>query len=250
MACDSRRSKLDAYLDGELPTAEMQDFDAHVRNCASCAAEALARVQMKRSVCAAGLRYAPAAKFRQQIQPRKSAPTRHMSVFAWALATAAVALLAALGAHHLGRRESGAEQIYTEVADLHVAALAGTSPVDVISTDRHTVKPWFQGKIPFAFELPELQNSEFMLLGGRVTYLAQAPGAHLIYQVRKHEISVLIFRNASMPDGLRTASEVTGQTSFNLETWSQGGLRYFVVGDANAADVGALARLFRAAGVS
>ena len=254
MACDSRRSKLDAYLDAELPADEMREFDAHVRNCASCASDALARVQMKRSVRAAGLRYAPTAKFRQdmeqQMQSRKSAPTGRMGVFAWALATAAVALVAGLGAHHLGRQESGAAQIYTEVADLHVAALAGTSPVDVISTDRHTVKPWFQGKIPFAFELPELQNSEFMLLGGRVTYLGQAPGAHLIYQVRKHEISVLIFRNTSMPDGLRAAPEVTGQTSFNLETWSQGGLRYFVVGDANAADVGALSRLFRAAGVS
>jgi|SRR5438445_13863468 len=61
-------------------------------------------------------------------------------------------------------------------------------------TDRHTVKPWFQGKIPFAFDLPELQNSEFSLLGGRMTYLDQTPGAHLIYDARKHHISVFVFQ--------------------------------------------------------
>ena len=79
-----------------------------------------------------------------------------------------------------------------------MATLASASPVDVISADRHTVKPWFQGKIPFAFNLPELQNSEFSLLGGRMTYLDQTPGAHLIYDVRKHHISVFIFQEQSL----------------------------------------------------
>src|SRR5436309_11189343 len=69
----------------------------------------------------------------------------------------------------------------------------------LISTDRHTVKPWFQGKIPFAFDLPEIQNSEFSLLGGRMTYLGQTPGAHLIYDVRKHHISVFVFQERSLP---------------------------------------------------
>jgi len=173
-----------------------------------------------------------------------------MNGLAWILATAAIALLAALSAGQWGRQEAGARQTYGEVADLHVAALAGTSPVDVVSSDRHTVKPWFQGKIPFAFDLPELQNSEFSLLGGRVTYLDQAPGAHLIYQVRKHEISVLIFREASLQHGLNPGRQASRQTSFSLETWAQGGLRYFVVGDASAADIASLASLFKAAGAS
>jgi len=58
---------------------------------------------------------------------------------------------------------------------------------------------WFQGRIPFAFDLPELKNSEFVLLGGRMTYLDQAPGAHLIYDVRKHHISVFVFQERSVP---------------------------------------------------
>jgi anti-sigma factor RsiW len=119
--------------------------------------------------------------------------------------------------------------------------------VDVISTDRHTVKPWFQGKIPFAFNLPELQNSEFTLLGGRMTYLDQAPGAHLIYDARKHHISVFVFQERSLPARLDENSLSTKKLSFNMETWTQGGLRYFVIGDASASDIDSLAGLFKAA---
>ena len=117
----------------------------------------------------------------------------------------------------------------------------------LISTDRHTVKPWFQGKIPFAFDLPEIQNSEFSLLGGRMTYLGQTPGAHLIYDVRKHHISVFVFQEGSLPASLDRKSLLPKKLPFNMETWSQGGLRYFVIGDASAADIDSLARLFKAA---
>jgi len=136
---------------------------------------------------------------------------------------------------------------------LHVATLASSSPVDVISTDRHTVKPWFQGKIPFAFNLPELQNSEFSLLGGRMAYLDQTPGAHLIYDIRKHHISVFVFQERALslslklPASLDENSPSPTQLPFNMRTWSQDGLRYFVIGDASAADIDSLAKLFKAA---
>jgi hypothetical protein len=134
------------------------------------------------------------------------------------------------------------DQVYSEIADLHVATLASSSPADVISSDRHTVKPWFQGKIPFTFDLPELQNSEFSLLGGRMTYLDQTPGAHLIYQLRRHLISVFVFQEESLRGRLNENSPVARTLSFNMETWSQGGLRYFVIGDAGSADINNLAR--------
>jgi anti-sigma factor RsiW len=138
-------------------------------------------------------------------------------------------------------------EVFSEIAALHVATLASSSPVDVISTDRHTVKPWFQGKIPFAFDLPELQNTECSLLGGRMTYLGQTPGAHLIYEVRKHHISVFVFQERSLPAKLDENSLALKKLSFNVETWSQGGLRYFVIGDASAADIDSLAKLFTTA---
>jgi len=161
----------------------------------------------------------------------------------------AVLVVAGLAVTYVGRQRVHQEQVYSELADLHVATLASSSPVDVVSSDRHTVKPWFQGKVPFTFDLPELQNSEFSLLGGRITYLGQTPGAQLIYAVRKHKISVFIFREGSVRGRWDEGSPVTKELSFNMETWSQGSLRYCILGDAAAADINNLAELLkRAAG--
>jgi anti-sigma factor RsiW len=139
------------------------------------------------------------------------------------VAAAVILVVGTLTSAHLGTR-SGRDQVLSEIADLHVATVASSSPVDVISTDRHTVKPWFQGKLPFAFNLPELQNSDFSLLGGRMTYLDQTPGAHLIYDVRKHHISVFVLQERSLPGKLDNSFSPQ-KLPFNLETWSQGGLR-------------------------
>jgi anti-sigma factor RsiW len=248
MACEAWKLQLDTYLDGELPSEQMRALDAHVHSCPSCAADALLRVQMKRQIHAVGKRFTPTPEFRKRMQQRIAAKPGRSSVgLTWVMASAVVAVLAVIGLATVDREREHArsEQIYGEVADLHVATLASSAPVDVISSDRHTVKPWFQGKIPFAFDLPELQNSEFSLLGGRMTYLDQTPGAHLIYEVRKHRISVLVFQERSLRGRLDQNSPVTRKLSFNMESWSQGGLRYFVLGDASAADINDLAKLFK-----
>jgi len=226
----------------------MRTFDAHVRSCPSCSADALTRVQMKRAIQAAGRRYTPSVEFRKRMQQKIASKPRRSFGLGWTFAAAVAVILVAgtLTGAYLGTR-SGRDQVFSEIADLHVATLASSSPVDVISTDRHTVKPWFQGKIPFAFNLPELQNTEFSLLGGRMTYLDQTPGAHLIYDMRKHHISVFVFQERSLPAKLDHNSLSPKQQPFNLETWSQGGLRYFVVGDASSADIDGLAKLFKAA---
>ncbi|MGZ5538473.1 MAG: anti-sigma factor family protein [Chthoniobacterales bacterium] len=250
MACEQWRGELDSYVDGELDAAEANALGAHLQECAACAAEALRRVQMKRSVQMAGKRYAPSAEFRSRIAKSVAAKPQRGAGWYWKiLAAPALAVLILSIALNLfvGRENARRQRVYSELADLHVSALASATPVDVLSTDRHTVKPWFQGKIPFSFNLPELQGSEFTLLGGRVTYLAQTPGAHLIYQVRKHEISVFIFQDR----GEETAAPASGSVhalSFNLENWTQNGLRYFVVGDVSAEDIEALSRLLKNAG--
>jgi anti-sigma factor RsiW len=250
MVCESWKAKLDAYLDGELSEEEMRSFDAHVRGCPSCSADALTRVQMKRAILLAGKRFTPSTEFRKRVQQTIAPHPQRSFGLRWTFAAAAAVVLVVgwFTASYVISRSSR-DQVYGEVADLHVATLASSSPVDVVSTDRHTVKPWFQGKIPFAFNLPELQNTEFSLLGGRLTYLDQTPGAHLIYDIRKHHISVLVFQERSLKLPASWGENVLSPKNlpFNMETWSQSGLRYFVIGDASAADIDRLAKLFKAA---
>jgi anti-sigma factor RsiW/predicted secreted Zn-dependent protease len=244
MVCESWKAKLDTYLDGELP-GEMRIYDAHVHSCPSCSADALTRIQMKRTIQVAGIRFTPSAEFRRRMRQSITPKPRRNLRLGWILAVV-VLLVGALTSTHVGTR-SGRDYVFSEIADLHVATVASSSPVDVISSDRHTVKPWFQGKIPFSFDLPELQSSEFSLLGGRMTYLDQTPGAHLIYDVRKQHISVFVFQERSLRASLDENSLSPKNLPFNMETWSRGGLRYFVIGDVSAADINSLAKLFKTA---
>ncbi len=247
MVCESWKAQLDAYLDGELPEAEMRALDAHVPTCPSCSAAVLARVQMMRAIQTAGKRYRPTPEFRNRMQHTITRKPQRSVRLGWMLAAAAVAILlvGALTAIYMAMR-GNSDHLYSEIADLHVATLASSSPVDVVSTDRHTVKPWFQGRIPFSFNLPELQNSPFILQGGRMAYLDQTPGAQLIYDVRKHHISVFIFPQAQLRANLNDSSFPAKDLPFNMETWTKGGLHYFVIGDASPADINSLATLFKA----
>jgi anti-sigma factor RsiW len=249
MACDSWSEKLDAYFDGELAADDARALQEHLRGCSSCAAEGLARLQQKLAVRAAGQRFTPDLAFRARIEKsiaaRKPSPWKRYWVPA--VATAAVLLIVSAFLLTLNRERRSEQQMISELADLHVATLASANPVDVISTDRHTVKPWFAGKIPFTFNLPELQDAPFTLVGGRVSYLHQSPGAELIYRVRQHQISVFIFQEKDLRNA-PTAEAALNSLSFQVRSWTHNGLRYFVIGDANAQDIDKLTELLKAAG--
>ncbi len=250
MACEQWRSQLDSFADGELDSQQASALASHLPGCSACAGDVLARVQLKRSLQAAGKRYTASPELRKRIMKLAAAKARRESGWYWKILAvpAATILILSLAVNlYLSRENARRQHVYSELADLHVSTLASATPVNVLSTDRHTVKPWFQGKIPFTFNLPELQGSDFTLLGGKVTYLAQTPGAHLIYQLRKHQISVFIFQDrgeetANLPSGAVHAA------SFNAENWTHNGLRYFVVGDVSAEDVEKLSKLFRNSG--
>jgi anti-sigma factor RsiW len=247
MPCKEWRSDLDIYLDGELETARSSALMAHLRTCPACTSEVVDQVQLKRSLQAAGKRYAPGAEFRNRVLAsvkKQSAPKKPAWWARVLIPALAVVLVALLVGSYVSRERTASARLYSELADLHVATLASSTPVDVVSTDRHTVKPWFQGKIPFTFNLPELAGSQFTLLGGRVFYLEQTPGAHLIYQLRKHEISVFIVPERDA-ENRQFASSAAKAISFQTQTWTQNGLRYFVLGDVNGEDLQALAKLLK-----
>jgi anti-sigma factor RsiW len=115
-----------------------------------------------------------------------------------------------------GLRNSRAD-VGREIADVHLSTIASANPVDVVSSDMHTVKPWFQGKLPFTFNLPELSGSPFSLLGGRVVYVRATPMALLVFQYKLHEISMLI----GPEQILQGSGEVGG--GFHAVSWAKHG---------------------------
>ena len=172
MSCELWEERLDAYVDGETPAEDLPALEEHLRTCRNCAGEALGRMQMKRATrAAAAMRFTPPAELRQRIQ-KSVAPQRPRMAFwtspALAIALAAVLVLAIGVSSALFVRRAPRDQALSQLVDMHVAALASPNPVDVVSSDRHTVKPWFQGKLPFAFNLPELAGSQYTLRGGRL----------------------------------------------------------------------------------
>lgn len=249
MTCENWREWLDAYVDANCTPEQFAGIEDHLQSCSSCAAEALARLQLKRATrAAAAARFVPSPEFRLRIEKNVQKSRKPLWKSKWipALATVSVLVLIIVSAI-LFTQVRERNQAIAELVDLHVATLASANPVDVVSTDRHTVKPWFQGKLPYTFNLPELQDSSFKLLGGKLVYFRDNPGAQLLFGVRKHQISVFILQD--QPNSARLPAAVTPSSfrGFSVETWTQAGLRYVVISDTSPADLHALADLLRAA---
>src|SRR5579863_4818258 len=246
MSCEQWRDKLDAYVDDPL-AVEATGVEDHLRACPSCAAEVLSRAQLKRATRAAAMRYVPSPEFRQRIE-KSIRPKRRASRFGLWIPSlaAAVATLLLIVWVVVWDRHRVQQQAIAELLDMHVATLASSNPVDVVSTDRHTVKPWFQGRLPFTFNLPELGGTQFRLIGGRVAWLDRSPAAQLLFGTEKHSLSVFISQEQQGVIPLIEAGAAR-ERGFHTETWSEGGMRYTVVSDAGAGDVHGLAELLRAA---
>jgi len=248
MSCDWQPELLATYLDGELASDEATPLLQHLQECPHCAARIAEIVSIRRRLSAAKTRFTPDPAFKRRVQ-QGIAPERKKKSFPlqWVAVAACLALMVAT---FEWRQYSVRSEALREVADLHISALASANPVDVVSTDRHTVKPWFQGRIPFTFNLPEFGGTGFNLLGGKVVYLQQQPAAQLIVAMNQHKISVLILKETgessrlfAFPGGLQN------RDTFNTTTWVSHGLRFAVVGDAEAVRIEQLADLMKQANI-
>ena len=243
--CEQDQETLAAYLDGEVTSERAAALEEHLRTCTACAADVASMLSARRTMRAARTRFTPSADFRRKIQseiaPRKSG----FRVFGGlSIAIAALAMLVLVV--FWMRQGSVRSDAYREVADLHVGDLASANPYDVVSSDRHTVKPWFQGRVPFAFNLPEFAGTEFKLLGGRLVYLRQQPAAQLVVGIGLHKVSVLIVQESGVFGSAFPVSERTDtRSAFNIETWNSQGLRFFVIGDAEKTEIQRLAQVLQ-----
>ncbi len=236
------REKTGLYVDGELEPAAQQAFAGHLQGCSDCSAAVLEQQELKKAVRVAGKRFSAPPELYAQVRRQISPQARPQPWWRWGLATALLVVIAALAGSWFSRSRAD-NSLIAQLMDQHVIMLASVHPYDVISSDKHVVKPWFQGKIPFTFNPPELaKDSPFTLLGGKLVYAEQAAGAELVYQVRQHKISVFIFQARDV-HGAPSA----GNHAFTVNGWRQGGLQYYVVTDAAREDAERLRALFEEA---
>ena len=245
MQCNYAATMIGAYLDGELLPDQAAAVQEHLGSCMHCSSEIAEIARVQRSLRSARGHFAPSAEFRRKVQKHISRPRRRNWLI-WTMpvgvALATTILLTTFAYIGHARRSSA----FAELADLHVNALSSTNLVDVVSTDRHTVKPWFQGKIPFSFNLPEFSGTQYTLVGGRMVYFHQHPGAQLIVSMNQHKISVLIFQNSvDLGRALTEQAGLDRRTSFGIEAWQSQQLRFVLVSDADPAGIDNLARLLK-----
>jgi anti-sigma factor RsiW len=231
-----------AFIDGELPTLEQEAIQQHLAGCHPCALRVLSATQLKAATARAGRRFAPPpealARLTAQLhrEPQATARIQPIRRITWVgLAAAMVLAVSLIGWRQLHETNT----LSAELLDQHLATLSSAAIPQVISTDRHTVKPWFQGRLPFSFNLPDSHAlpPDASLKGADLTYLKGQPAALLLFTIHKHEVSVFLTQRFGGPNLTALPSSRSG---FTIHSATTNDLRIVAVSDVNPADLDAL----------
>jgi anti-sigma factor RsiW len=241
---ENDRLLLNAYIDGELDPAHALEFERRLADSPALADErtriealrGAMRERLPRDFASPELRHRIAALARPQSSPVHSRTgwVRMAASVAVAFAAGSIATLLTVGP---GSREPVPELLVAS----HVRALMASQAVDVPSSDRHTVKPWFNGKLPQSPRVVDLAAQGFVLLGGRIDVIGLTPVPTLVYRVRQHVISLM-----ALPASRRADAKPRPIDGYNLVEWTDGPLVYWAVSDVAAPDLENFAKAFRA----
>ncbi len=253
MNCQDSRIYLPAYLDDELEVADNLRMQKHLADCADCR-QAEEEQLVLRSVLRDPSLYAhPSADFAKRIDAavrraaKEEARSQRSSWFEslrWVPVAAALVIVTTLGALFVinSLRSSHQQLIASAVLVGHIRSLQAGHLVDVPSSDRHTVKPWFQGKLDFSPPVPDLSELGWTLIGGRLDYVDGQPVAALVYQRRMHNINVFLWPNHGAAGDAVKQEDAQG---YQILHWNGADMTYWVVSDLNYAELQEFARALR-----
>jgi anti-sigma factor RsiW len=237
VTCEDVERDLDAYVDGELDSDAAAAVRGHLSGCAVCGRRVAERQGLSRLVRSAPYYSAP-DRLRARVSAQTTRSTSMRRLLTWA--AAAVVVLAVGGGIALLRSPAtGDDAIVDEVVDGHVRSLMAEHLFDVRSTDQHTVKPWFLGKLDFSPPVVDLASVGFPLVGGRLDYLDGRPVAALVYQRQKHTINVFVSPGR---DTEVRAIGVRTVRGFHVHHWIRDGMSFWAVSDLNDTELTQFAR--------
>lgn len=233
MSCELVERDLDAYLDRELDVESSVAVREHAATCTACRRQLAQRDAFARLVRGAP-HYSAPDRLRARVLAQSTRSHSVGGIFTWA--AAAVLVLSVGAGMTLWRPASSrGDVIADEVVNNHVRSLMADHLFDVQSTDLHTVKPWFQGKLDFSPPVVDLTSSGFPLVGGRLDYVGGRPVAALVYQRQKRTINVFISPEGDHPSTRDIVLTVRG---FNLRHWTHKGMSFWAVSDLNSVELG------------
>ena len=249
MNCQEAQNLIDGYVDGELDLVRNVEIDHHLQECAICSQGYKNHQALRNGLKAGSLYFRPPAELQRRIQSslRKAAKVEaapRVRLWRWAgvAASMAVAALVALIFVPLLRGPSADDLLTSEVLSSHVRSLMANHLADMPSSDEHTVKPWFNGKLDFSPPVEDLAEKGFRLVGGRLDYLDNRPVAALVYQRRKHFINLFIWPSAH--DSEADTKTVTRQ-GYNLFYWTKSGMTYWAASDLEKSELQEFVQLVR-----
>jgi anti-sigma factor RsiW len=236
--CREVEGLLDAYLDSELEPAVSNSVRGHVDACAGCRRRLANLEFIGRLVRRAPYYEAPEA-LRARLMPVRPRSTATSHRLAWAAAAVIIvsltgSILFVTSSTRAARTADTVDAVAEEIVSSHVRALMGEHLFDVRSTDQHTVKPWFLGKLDFSPPVKDLVQAGFPLTGGRLDYVEGHPVAALVYTRGQHTINVFVWPE---PSGAARSSDARAIRGFHLRHWTRAGMSYWAVSDVNDADL-------------
>jgi mycothiol system anti-sigma-R factor len=248
MSCNFSGTLLHAYLDSELDPVRAAEFERHLESCRECTNTLGAAESLRSSLQRAQLYETAPLELRKKIRAELKAPSaevKNSRVAAWRwLAVAAAILLVSVTAWFALPifRSTGPEQVTAaEVIDAHIRSLQPGHLTDVTSTDQHTVKPWFDGKLDFVPPVHDFMDEGFPLLGGRLDVLGGRNVAALVYGRRKHFVNVFVWPTKEPDTPIHPPGSRQG---YQWVHWRHQGMEFCAVSDTSAQDLHDLAQLF------